>query len=305
MPFSIQDTPSLDGKTALVTGGNIGLGFSTVKALTTKGAHVLLAARNEEKGKAAIAKVERLVPHAKVELLQLDLASQRSIKAAADEVGKKFNKLDFLINNAGIMAMPESKTEDGFESQFGVNHLGHWSLTSLLLENLLSAEQARVVTVTSTAHHLIWNIDFDDPHLSKKYSPWKAYSQSKLANYYFALGLHAEFKKAGKQAMSLLAHPGLSHTNLQVETFDKGAAGWAGTVSKFLAARVGMEPDEGALPQIRAALDPKAKSGEFYAPRFGSNGSPVRRPILRTRNKANIRRLWELSERETGIGFKI
>ena len=304
MSFSVAKTPSLKGKTALVTGGNIGLGFETVKALASKGAHVLLAARNEEKGKAAVAEIQKLVPNAHVELLRLDLASQRSIRAAASEVGNKFSQLDFLINNAGIMAMPEMKTEDGFESQFGVNHLGHWSLTGLLMDNLLAAEQARVVTVTSTAHHLVWNIDFDDPHLRNKYAPWKAYAQSKLANYFFALGLDNEFKNAGKKAMSLLAHPGLSHTNLQVETFDRGAAGWAGTVSKYLAARVGMEPSEGARPQIRAALDPKAKGGEFYSPRFGNNGAPVKHPILRTRNKTNIRKLWELSEKETGISIK-
>jgi NAD(P)-dependent dehydrogenase (short-subunit alcohol dehydrogenase family) len=304
MSFSIAKTPSLKGKTALVTGGNIGLGFETVKALASKGAHVLLAARNEEKGKAAVAEVQKLIPNAQVELLRLDLASQRSIRAAASEVGNKFSQLDLLINNAGIMAMPEMKTEDGFESQFGVNHLGHWSLTGLLMDNLLAAEQARVVTVTSTAHHLVWNIDFDDPHLRNKYAPWKAYAQSKLANYFFALGLHNEFKKSGKQAMSLLAHPGLSHTNLQVETFDRGAAGWAGTVSKYLAARVGMEPSEGARPQIRAALDPEAKGGQFYSPRFGNNGAPVKHPILRTRNKTNIRKLWELSEKETGISIQ-
>jgi NAD(P)-dependent dehydrogenase (short-subunit alcohol dehydrogenase family) len=304
MSFSIAKTPSLKGKTALVTGGNIGLGFETVKALASKGAHVLLAARNEEKGNAAIAEIQKLVPNAHVELLRLDLASQRSIRAAASEVGNKFSQLDLLIINAGIMAMPEMKTEDGFESQFGVNHLGHWSLTGLLMDNLLAAEQARVVTVTSTAHHLVWNIDFDDPHLRNKYAPWKAYAQSKLANYFFALGLHNEFKKSGKQAMSLLAHPGLSHTNLQVETFDRGAAGWAGTVSKYLAARVGMEPSEGARPQIRAALDPEAKGGQFYSPRFGNNGAPVKHPILRTRNKTNIRKLWELSEKETGISIQ-
>jgi NAD(P)-dependent dehydrogenase (short-subunit alcohol dehydrogenase family) len=305
MSFSIAKSPSLKGKTALVTGGNIGLGFATVKALASKGAHVLLAARNEGKGKAAVSEVQKLVPNAQVELLRLDLASQRSIKAAAAEVGNKFNQLDFLINNAGIMAMPETRTEDGFESQFGVNHLGHWSLTGLLLDNLLASEQARVVTVTSTAHHLIWNINFDDPHMRKKYSPWNAYSQSKLANYFFALGLHSEFKNAGKRAMSLLAHPGLSHTNLQVETFNQGAVGWSGTFFKNLAARIGMKPDEGALPQIRAALDPKAKSGQFYGPRFGTNGAPVKHPILRTNNRRNIAKIWDLSEKETGISIKL
>ena len=305
MPFSLSKTPSLKGKTALVTGGNSGLGLATVKALASKGAHVILAARDEEKGKSAIAKVNRLIPTASLQLLQLDLASQSNIRSAATQVSQEFSKLDFLINNAGLMAMPEMRTEDGFESQFGVNHLGHWSLTALLMENLLAANAARIVTVTSSAHHLIWNVRFDDPHMREKYSPWNAYSQSKLANYFFALGLHREFTKQGKATMSLLAHPGLSHTNLQVETYNKGAAGWAGTASKFLAAKVGMEPDKGALPQIRAALDPKARSGQFYAPRFLSTGAPVQRPFLRTNNKRNIERLWELSERETGIVLKV
>ena len=305
MSFSVADTPSLKGKTALVTGANIGLGLATVKALASKGAHVLLGARNQQKGERAVAEVLKLYPSATVELINLDLASQANIKRAANEVSKKFSKLDFLINNAGLMAMPEMKTEDGYESQFGVNHLGHWTLTASLLGNLLAADKARVVTVTSSAHHLIWNINFEDPHLRKKYSPWNAYSQSKLANYYFALGLHNEFRKYGKSAMSMLAHPGLAHTNLQVETFEKGAAGWAGTVSKYLAAKVGMEPEDGALPQIRAALDPKAKSGEFYAPRFLSTGAPVKRPILRTNNRRNIKKLWEISEAETGIPIKI
>ena len=304
MSFSIAKTPSLIGKTALVTGGNIGLGFETVKALASKGAHVLLAARNEEKGKAAVAEVQKLIPNAQVELLRLDLASQRSIRAAAAEVGNKFSQLDLLINNAGIMAMPEMKTEDGFESQFGVNHLGHWSLTGHLMNNLLAAEQARVVTVTSTAHHLVWNIDFDDPHMRRKYSAWNAYSQSKLANYYFALGLHNLFSSSGEKMKSLLAHPGLSHTNLQVKTYEMGAGGWAGGFFKNLAAKTGMSPEDGALPQIRAALDPKAKSGEFYAPRFVNTGSPVKRPILRTNNRRNIKKLWELSAQETGIAIQ-
>jgi NAD(P)-dependent dehydrogenase (short-subunit alcohol dehydrogenase family) len=305
MSFSIANTPSLVGKTALVTGGNSGLGLATVKALVSSGAHVLLGARNESKGKEAVAEVQRHSAGGSVQLLLVDLASQSSIRNAASEVSSGYSKIDLLINNAGLMAMPEQTTEDGFESQFGVNHLGHWSLTALLMKEILAADSARVVTVTSSAHHLIWNLKFEDPHMRDKYSPWNAYSQSKLANYFFALGLHQEFQRHGKSAMSLLAHPGLAHTNLQVETFNQGAAGWAGTASKYLAEKVGMEPDRGALPQIRAALDPKAKSGEFYAPRFLSTGAPVKRPILRTRNRQNIRKLWELSERETGIAIKI
>jgi len=305
MPFSIANAPSLAGKTALVTGGNSGLGLATVKALVSRGAHVLLGARNEAKGKDAVAEVRRFSTTGSVELLMIDLASQSSIRSAANAVSSAYARIDLLINNAGLMAMPEQATEDGFESQFGVNHLGHWSLTALLMKEILAADSARVVTVTSSAHHLIWNINFQDPHMRKKYSPWNAYSQSKLANYFFAMGLHQEFRRHGKRAMSILAHPGLAHTNLQIETFNQGAAGWAGAASKYLAAKVGMEPERGALPQIRAALDPKAKSGEFYAPRFLSTGVPVKRPILRTRNRQNIVKLWALSERETGVALKI
>lgn len=305
MSFSVVNTPSLAGKTALVTGGNSGLGLATVKALVSRGAHVLLGARNEAKGKDAVAEVRRFSTTGSVELLMIDLASQSSIRSAANAVSSAYARIDLLINNAGLMAMPEQATEDGFESQFGVNHLGHWSLTALLMKEILAADSARVVTVTSSAHHLTWNINFQDPHMRKKYSPWNAYSQSKLANYFFAMGLHQEFRRHGKRAMSLLAHPGLAHTNLQIETFNQGAAGWAGAASKYLAAKVGMEPERGALPQIRAALDPKAKSGDFYAPRFLSTGVPVKRPILRTRNRQNIVKLWALSERETGVALKI
>lgn len=305
MSFSIAKTPSLKGKTALVTGGNIGLGFETVKALASKGADVLLASRNEEKGNRAVDEIRSLFPTASVNLLLLDLASQKGIKAATEVVSKKFSKLDLLINNAGIMAMPETRTEDGYESQFGVNHLGHWSLTALLMDNLKAAEAARIVTVTSTAHHLIWNINFNDPHMRKKYSAWNAYSQSKLANYYFALGLHKMFSARDGKMKSFLAHPGLSHTNLQVKTYEMGAGGWAGGFFKNLAAKTGMSPEDGALPQIRAALDPHAKSGEFYAPRFVTTGSPVKRPILRTNNQRNIAKLWELSEKETGISIQL
>ncbi len=304
MPFSTENTTSLIGRTALVTGGNSGLGLATVKSLASKGAHVFLGARDVEKGRRAIAEVTELIPSASIQLLQIDLASQSSIREAAGQVSNEITKLDFLFNNAGLMAMPEKKTEDGYESQLGVNHLGHWSLTALLMDQILGAESPRVVTVTSSAHHLIWNIDYQDPHMRKKYSPWKAYSQSKLANYYFALGLHREFQQHGKHAMSILAHPGLSHTNLQVETVEQGAAGWTGAMFKGLAAKVGMKPEQGALPQVRAALDPKAMSGQFYAPRFFTIGAPVVRPILRTNNRTNIRKLWELSERETGIALK-
>ncbi len=305
MSFKVERTPKLDGKVALVTGGNSGLGLASVKAFASRGAHVLLAARDRAKAEKAIAEVLGENPSASVEFLHLDLASQKNIRAAADSVSHRFQRLDLLMNNAGLMAMPEMQTEDGFESQFGVNHLGHWALTGLLMDNLLAADSARIITVTSSAHHLIPNINFDDPHMRTKYSPWSAYSQSKLANYFFALGLHNLFTEKKKSAMSFLAHPGLSHTNLQIETQRQGAAGSVGKASEYLAAKVGMEPDVGALPQIRAALDPRAKSGEFYAPRYFVTGAPVTRPFLRPFTKRDIAKLWQLSERETGIAIRL
>jgi NAD(P)-dependent dehydrogenase (short-subunit alcohol dehydrogenase family) len=305
MAFSISDTPSLTGSVALVTGGNSGLGLASVKALASKGCHVLLGARDTAKGERAATLIRDQRPGSSIEVLQLDLASQASIRSAVEEVVKNHERVDILMNNAGIMAMPEMTTDDGYESQFGVNHLGHWTLTALLMPKILAAPSPRVVTVTSSAHHLILGIDFRNPHMRGKYSPWNAYSQSKLANYFFALGLHREFVRNGKRAMSLLAHPGLSHTNLQVETQERGAGGATGAVFKFLAAKVGMSPDAGALPQLRAALDPKAKSGEFYAPRFLSTGAPVTRPFLRPNNGKNIEKLWQLSQRETGVALTI
>ncbi len=205
------------------------------------------------------------------------------------------------MNNAGLMALPERRTVDGFEMQFGVNHLGHWVLTAELLPPLLAAGAARVVTVTSTAHHMGRPVDPSNPHLEGSYAPWKAYGQSKLANFHFALGLQREFEQRGLSAGSLLAHPGLSHTNLQVHTAEQGGAGRSAGFWKWLAASAGMPAARGALPQLRAATDPQARGGEMYAPRYVNVGPPVRRPILRRLglDKA-IDNLWAVSENATG-----
>lgn len=303
--FSLEKAPRQDGKIAVVTGANSGLGKETAKALAAKGAHVIMASRSVDKGEQAKSDILRDVPSASLEVKALDLASLQSIKNFSDEVKSKYKTLDFLINNAGLMAMPESKTQDGFETQFGVNHLGHWALTGYLLPLLIKSADARIVTVTSSAHHMTTHINFKDPHMRKRYSAWGAYAQSKLANYYFALGLHRMFKRAKLPIKSLLAHPGLSQTNLQVETVKQGGGGWAGKVSEDLVFKMGMSAAEGALPQIRAALDPKAKSGEFYAPRYLAAGAPVKRPFLRPFSNRIIKKLWQLSERETGVGIEL
>lgn len=260
-----------------------------------------MASRNADKAAKAMQEVLESHPDASIEILDLDLGSLKSIEAAAASVLASHKTLEILMNNAGLMAMPEMKTADGFEMQFGVNHLGHWALTSRLMPILLKADNARIVNTTSTAHHFATRINAKNPHMRGNYSPWGAYGHSKLANYYFTLGLHKMFQEAGLSTKSLLAHPGLSHTSLQVNTVEQGGAGRSGKFFMEQAAKNGMSAADGALPQIRAAVDPGAKSGEFYAPRRVNTGAPVVRPFMRPFAQAEIAKLWTISEAETGL----
>jgi NAD(P)-dependent dehydrogenase (short-subunit alcohol dehydrogenase family) len=305
MPYTFDSIPDLHGTIAVVTGANGGLGLETAKALATKGAHVIMAARQQDKAALAADMIRAQTPLASLEIVPLDLGSLDSVHAAADKILAAHATIDILVNNAGLMAMPERQTADGFEMQFGVNHLGHWALTAELMPALLAASRARVVSVTSTAHHMGRAVDPENPHLRGTYSPWKAYGQSKLANYHFAIGLQEEFEKAGVAAMSLLAHPGLSNTDLQATAVQEGGAGFSGRFFHSLASRTGMTPAKGAMPQIRAATDPRARGGEFYAPRFVNNGAAVRRPMLRTGTRKAMADLWLVSERETGMPLKV
>ena len=296
-----RDVPDLSGRVAVVTGGNGGLGLATVDALAGAGAHVVVAARDQVKTADALADVRDRHPSASLEVVPLDLADLSSIREAADRIRDGHAEVDLLVNNAGLMALPERRTADGFEMQFGVNHLGHWALTALLMEPLLAADAARVVTVSSIAHHQGRQVDPTDPHLRRGYSPWKAYGQSKLANLHFGVGLQRRFEAAGVRASSLIAHPGLSNTDLQARSVEKNGD----STARFfhgLASKTGMSPENGALPQLRAATDPAAKGGEFYGPLWGNNGPPVRKPIFRKIGLDRaVDRLWEVSERETGI----
>ena len=199
------------------------------------------------------------------------------------------------------MGIPERRTADGFEMQFGVDHLGHFALTARLLPALLKAPAARVVTVTSSAHHMGRAVNPSNPNLDGRYGPWRAYNQAKLANFHFGLGLHRLFSEAGKPAASLVTHPGLSNTELQAVSVEETDGGLSQRFFLALARNVGMSPAEGALSQLRAATDPKAKSGEFYGPLFVTNGPPVRKPVLRPGNRRAIDKLWQVSERETGL----
>jgi NAD(P)-dependent dehydrogenase (short-subunit alcohol dehydrogenase family) len=306
MSFTLENIPDLHGRVAVVTGANGGLGLVTARALAGAGAHVVMAARDQAKAASATANVLAAHPDASLEVVELDLGSLDSVASASKEINAAHDRIDILVNNAGLMAMPERKTADGFEMQFGVNHLGHWALTAHLMPALLRADAARVVSVTSTAHHMGRAVDPQNPNLHGRYKPWRAYGQSKLANYHFAIGLQREFAARQLAATSLLAHPGLSNTDLQSHTVAEGGAGWSANAAHFLTVKTGMSPEKGALPQIRAATDPDAEGGQFYAPRFVNSGAAVRRPILRRVGLAKaIETLWTVSERETGIAMKL
>jgi NAD(P)-dependent dehydrogenase (short-subunit alcohol dehydrogenase family) len=279
--------------------------LQTAKVLAAKGADVVMAVRNQSKAAEAVRQIRAETADASLELVELDLASQASVMTAAKQVLAGHRMIDVLVNNAGVMAMPERTTEDGYEMQFGVNHLGHWTFTALLMPALLAAPAARVVTVTSTAHLFGRPVDPDNPHLHGNYDPWRAYGQSKLANYHFALGLQREFDRAGVPARSLIAHPGLSHSDLQSTTVAEGGSGWMGGLWAWLARNTGMALEHGALPQIRAATDPQAHGGEFYGPRFVNFGPAVRLPVLRPGSAQAIHTLWEVSERETRVRLTI
>lgn len=301
MGFGVDEIPDLSGRVAVVTGANGGLGLQTATVLAAKGAHVLLAARDERKTARAMEAITRATPDAHLTAVALDLGDLASVAAAAAAILAQVSRVDLLVNNAGVMGTPEGRTVDGFETQLGVDHLGHWALTAHLLPALLAAPAARVVTVTSFARLMGRPLDPANPHLTGSYEPWRAYGQAKLANYQFGLGLQDAFARAGVAASSLLAHPGLAHTDLQPTTVRLGGAGGTARFWAWYASRFGMSPARAAMPQLRAATDPRARGGEFYGPRFTTFGPAVRLPVLRRGNPEAIRTLWEVSERETGL----
>ncbi|MEO6604893.1 MAG: oxidoreductase [Aeromicrobium sp.] len=306
MSWTQKDIPNQSGRTAVVTGANGGLGLESAEALAGAGAHVVMAVRNQDKAKDAVDRIRAAHPDASLELVPLDLGDLASTAAAAQQILARHESIDLLINNAGVMAMPERTTVDGFEMQMGVDHLGHFAFTAHLLPAIVSTDGSRVVTVTSIARFQGRPLDPDNPHMRGNYGAWRAYGQAKLANYHFGLGLQKKFTEAGVPTQSLLAHPGLSHTDLQTTTSAEGGAGWMGRASETLAARTGMPPHKGARPQLRAATDPKARGGQMYGPLLASNGAPVNRPILRRIGlDKHIQELWDVSERESGVTLDV
>ncbi|NOP99089.1 MULTISPECIES: SDR family NAD(P)-dependent oxidoreductase [Mycolicibacterium] len=292
--------PDQSGRTAIVTGANTGLGLETAKALAAKGAHVILAVRNLTKGEAAVEWITRSVRDADLELQRLDLGSLASVREAADEIRTKHETIDLLINNAGVMTPPRETTSDGFELQFGTNHLGHFALTGLLLDRLLPTVGSRIVTVSSIGHRFAPGIRFEDLQWERRYNRLQAYGQSKLANLLFTYELQRRL--IGQHTTALAAHPGGSDTEL--------ARHLPGVVQRAvpLVRPLFQEAAMGALPTLRAATDPGALGGQYYGP--DGLGQQKGHPKLVTSNERSYdielqRRLWTVSEELTGVTFPV
>jgi NAD(P)-dependent dehydrogenase (short-subunit alcohol dehydrogenase family) len=306
MSWSTDDIPNQHGRIAVITGANGGLGLETARALAAKGAHVVMAVRNPQKAAAAEEDIKGTFPDASLEIVTLDLGSQVSVHDAAATILAQHPRIDLLINNAGVMAIAEGRTVDGFEEQFGVDHLGHWTLTALLLPALVNTAGARIVTVTSTAHHMGHAVDPTNPNLEGHYGAWRAYYQAKLANFHFGLGLDRELRKKGALVASLIAHPGLSKTDLQTTSVAGSDGGVSQRVTEFLTRLTGASPAKGALSQLRAASDPAANGGDFFGPLFVNNGPPVRKPVLRRVGMDSaISTLWQVSTKLTGTSMDV
>lgn len=287
--------PDQTGRVAVVTGANTGIGFETAAALAAKNASVVLACRDRQKADDAIRRIRARTPSARLELIELDLASLASVNRFADAFRADHDRLDLLINNAGVMIPPFALTEDGFELQFGCNHLGHFALTGRLVDLLGATPGARVVNVASLAHRY-GAMDFDNLNAEKGYDKMKAYGRSKLANLLFTFELQRRLERAGSGLVATAAHPGWTGTDLQRHS------AFIMLANRFFA----QTPPLGALPTLRAATDPEAAGGDYYGPRgfYEMRGYPTKVGTTpAAKNQDDARRLWQVSEELTGVAF--
>lgn len=298
--WTAADIPDQKDRVAIVTGANTGLGYDTAYALAAHGAHVVLAVRDTAKGTAAAARITKAVPAAKVAVQELDLGSLASIRTAADELGRAYPRIDLLINNAGVMNRESRQiTSDGFEVQFGTNHLGHFALTGLLIEHLLPVPESRIVTVASNAHKRRAAIHFDDLQWERRYDPNAAYPQSKLANLLFTYELQRQLATKNEPTIAVAAHPGLSNTDMMRHL--------PGVVRPFLPL-LAQSSAAGALPTLLAATAPTVRRGKYYGPNGigGFRGAPK---LVRSNRKSHDedlqRRLWAVSEELTGVVYPL
>jgi|TARA_B110000305_G_scaffold238342_1_gene303546 NAD(P)-dependent dehydrogenase (short-subunit alcohol dehydrogenase family) len=292
--WTTDDILNVKGKVAVVTGGNSGLGKETARVLAQKGVKVILAVRSTDRGEDAAIEIRREFPKSYVEVMKLDLSSLASVKSFAKEFLGRYEHLDFLINNAGVMVPPYTKTEDGFELQFGTNHLAHFALTGLLLPLLESTEDSRIVTISSVAH-LTGDVNFHDlAWEQRKYDAPKAYADSKIANLYFTYELARKLNKSSIRVLA--AHPGWTSTNLQKN--------WR--LFRLLNPFFAQKPEMGALPTLRAATDPDAQSGDYFGPSGWQEVRGYPKKVAsnkRSNDKEIAEKLWRASEKLTGIKY--
>jgi protochlorophyllide reductase len=288
--WTTADIPDQSGRVAVVTGANSGLGYQVALGLAVAGAEVVLACRNGDKAKSAMASILGVAPAATLSFIPLDLADLASVASFATSFHRTHDRLDLLINNAGLMAVDQSRTADGFETQLGVNHLGHFALTAHLLPTITSTPGARIASMSSLAHWTV-RLDIEDLMFDRRhYGRWQAYGQSKLANLLFILELQRRLTESGAAAIAVAAHPGVAHTNLGSDYL---LSNWMMRVSVPFSRG---SATAGALPMLRAATDPAVLGGQFYGPRWAFSGHPVLEiPSQRARDDVAARALWDVS----------
>jgi NAD(P)-dependent dehydrogenase (short-subunit alcohol dehydrogenase family) len=299
--WTTADIPDQTGRVAVITGANTGLGYETAAALADHGAHVILAVRNLDKGKDAAARITATGPRGEVALQELDLTSLDSIRAAADQLRSDHDRIDLLINNAGVMYTPKSTTKDGFELQFGTNHLGHFAFTGLLLDRLLPVAGSRVVTVSSMGHRIRADIHFDDLQWEHSYNRVSAYGQAKLANLLFTYELQRRLAPHGT-TIATAAHPGGSNTEL-VRNLPPLVARVSAMIEPLF-----QDPAMGALPSLRAATDPAVLGGQYYGPDGFAQTRGYPKVVGSSRKSHDVdvqRRLWAVSEELTGVVYPV
>ena len=307
-PWTADDLPDLTGRTAVVTGANSGIGFHAARELAAHGASVTLAVRDHARGDAAVAAILAQHPGSDVSRGDLDLADLASVRAfAADWSAAHPEGLDLLVNNAGVMAIPRRLTADGFEMQFGTNHLGHFALTGLLLPALVARPRSRVVTVSSGAHRF-GRMDFDDLMGERRYHPWRAYGQSKLANLLFTSELQRRLDASGVPVLAVAAHPGYAATNLQSVGPSMSGRGWLLQPMEAANRVLAQSAEMGALPTLFAATAPGLPGGSYVGPDgfLEQRGHP--RLVGRSaaaRDRVSARRLWDVSQALTGVAYPL
>lgn len=295
MDWTHANIPDQTGRVAIVTGANSGIGFETAKSLAHRGATVVMACRNMTKGEAALSAIREAAVGATVDLRALDLSSLSSVKSFAEGFLEDYDQLDMLINNAGVMMTPLSRTADGFELQLGTNHLGHFALTGHLLDRLTATVGSRVVNVSSIAHRM-GKIDFDNLNAERSYKKVGAYAQSKLANLLFTQELMRRLQRQGHETVVTAAHPGWTATNLQADIAS----------FRIMGKVIAQTPAMGALPTLYAATAPEAKTGGYYGPRkmMEWRGTPGPAKIAkRVHDQAVAQRLWDVSQQLTGVSY--